>query len=49
MFECLVVAQTVAQSLFELSERGKEPIVGRPSPQHLPEPLDHLELRAVAR
>jgi hypothetical protein len=47
MFECLVVAQTIAQSLFELSERGKEPIVGRPPPQHLP--LDHLELRAVAR
>jgi hypothetical protein len=44
----LVVAQTVAQGLFELGERGKEPNLDCP-PKTLPEPLDPLELRAVAR
>jgi hypothetical protein len=44
----LVVAQAVAQGLFELGERGKEPSVDCP-PKTLPEPLDPLELRAVAR
>jgi hypothetical protein len=47
MSKCLVVAQAVTQGPLERDHRGKETIVCRASPQHLPEPLNHLELGAV--
>jgi hypothetical protein len=49
MPEGLVVAQTIAQGPLEGAHRGKEAIMCRASAQNLPEPLNHLELGAVAR
>jgi hypothetical protein len=49
MLERLVVTQTVPQRPLELDQGRKESIVGGASPEHLPEPLDHLQLGTVAR
>jgi hypothetical protein len=43
MLQRVVVAQTVAQRLLALSDGLKEPIMGRPASQYLPEALNHLE------
>jgi hypothetical protein len=47
MPERLVIAQAVGQGLLERAHRRKEPIIGRTSPQYLPEALDHLQLRTI--
>ena len=48
MLECLVVTETVPQRLLELGHGREESIVSGASPEHLPEPLDHLQLGTIA-
>ena len=48
MLECLVVTETVPQRLLELGHDREESIVSGASPEHLPEPLDHLQLGTIA-
>src|SRR5215467_6896501 len=48
MLEGLVVTETVPQRLLELGHSREETMVGGASPEHLPEPLDHLQLGAIA-
>ena len=47
LFERLVIAETMSQGPLEVRHGPKEPIMGGASAQHLPKPLDDLELRAV--
>lgn len=48
MLEGLVVTETVPQRLLELGHGQEEAIVGGAAPEHLPEPLDHLQLGTIA-
>ena len=48
MLEGLVVTEIVPQRLLELGHGREETIVGGASPEHLPEPLDHLQLGTIA-
>src|SRR5262249_45889933 len=45
----LEVAEAGSQRLLEVRQRVEQAVVRRPPPEHLPEALDRVELRAVGR
>src|SRR5436190_15405823 len=44
----LEVAQAGPQRPLQLGQGVEQPVMGRPPPQLLPEPLDRVQLRAIA-